>query len=428
MMGPQHSYRGLVVALMAFVAFAFLAALMYVPGASRLSEASADTKAGGRSSPKAASSYTLFESGQVRPLAMSPDKLHLFAVNTPDNRLEIFRIGEHGLIHTASIPVGLEPVAVAARSNYEVWVVNHLSDSVSVVELEDHGDDLTGEVERTLLVGDEPRDIVFAGPGRKRAFITTAHRGQNIPFDPQFTTPGVGRADVWVFDADALGGTLGGSPLAIVTLFTDTPRALAVTPDGARVYAAGFHTGNRTTIIPETSLPDGFGPDGAPGPTTNAEGRPAPEVGTIVKWNGAHWVDPLGRSRDQYVKFSLPDKDVFVLDAMANPPRQPAGAGGFFQGVGTILYTMAVNPVNGKVYVANTEANNADRFEGPGTFAGHSLRGHLHESRITVLSPGGGTPGSRRGTSTSTSTTTIAARRPRAPRTTGPLPFLRAWR
>ncbi|PYQ63634.1 MAG: hypothetical protein DMF53_09685, partial [Acidobacteria bacterium] len=51
-----------------------------------------------------------------------------------------------------------------------------------------------------------------------------------------------------------------------------------------------------------------------------------------------------------------------------------------------------VNPVNGKVYVANTDANNADRFEGPGTFAGHSLRGHLHESRITVLSPGGGTP------------------------------------
>ncbi len=342
-----------------------------------------------RSPAKAASPYTLFESGQVRPLALSPDKQHLFAVNTPDNRLEVFRVRDHGLVHTASIPVGLEPVAVAARSNHEVWVVNHLSDSVSVVALDEHGGDLTGEVERTLLVGDEPRDIVFAGPGRKRAFITTAHRGQNIPFDPQLTTPGVGRADVWVFDAERLGGTLGGTPLAIVTLFTDTPRALAVTPDGARVYAAGFHTGNQTTIVPETSLPDGFGPDGVPGPTTNAEGRTAPEVGAIVKWNGTHWVDALGRTRDQYVKFSLPDKDVFVLDAMANPPRQLAGAAGFFQSVGTILYTMAVNPVNGKVYVANTDANNADRFEGPGTFTGHSLRGHLHESRITVLSPGG---------------------------------------
>ncbi len=382
-MRPQHLFRSSIVPLIALVAFAFTAALSSDSG----------PPAGGRlrgtSGSPSSSQYTLFESGQVRPLAMSPDGRHLFAVNTPDNRLEIFRIRAGGLLHVASIPVGLEPVAVAARSNREVWVVNHLSDSVSIIELEEHGGDLSGEVERTLLVGDEPRDLVFAGAGRKRAFITTAHRGQALPFDPQLTTPGVGRADVWVFDAESLGSALGGTPLSIVTLFTDTPRALAVTPDGTRVYAAGFQTGNRTTSVSEVSLPDGFGPDGAAGPTTNFEGRPAPEIGAIVKWNGTHWMDSLGRSRDQYVRFSLPDKDVFVLDAMANPPRQLAGADGFFQGVGTILYTMTVNPVNGKVYVANTEANNTDRFEGPGIFAGHSLRGHLHESRITVLTPGG---------------------------------------
>ncbi len=336
----------------------------------------------------AASKFTVFESGQVRPLALSPDKQHLFAVNTPDNRLEIFRINKTQLIHTASIPVGLEPVAVAARNDHEVWVVNHLSDSVSIVELDD--DAASGHVARTLLVGDEPRDIVFAGPERTRAFITTAHRGQNIPYDPQLTTPSIGRADVWVFDANALGNSLGGTPLTIATLFTDTPRALAVTPDGTRVYAAGFHTGNRTATASEQSIPNGFGPDGVAGPATNFEGHPAPEVGAIVKWNGAHWVDTLGRPHDDAVQFSLPDKDVFVLDAMANPPKQLPGAGGFFQGVGTILYTMVVNPVNGKVYVANTDANNADRFEGPGTYTGHSLRGHLHESRITVLTPGGG--------------------------------------
>jgi DNA-binding beta-propeller fold protein YncE len=376
-MASQHSYRGLMMSLLGVVVFAFTAALTSGPPKSEAAPPA-----------KASSPYTLFESGQVRPLAMSPDKRHLFAVNTPDNRLEVFRIQGNRLLQTASIPVGLEPVAVAARTNDEVWVVNHLSDSVSVVGLDD--DATAGRVVRTLLVGDEPRDIVFAGPQRRRAFITTAHRGQNIPFDPQLRTPGVGRADVWVFDADGLGNGLGGTPMNIITLFTDTPRALAVTPDGARVYAAGFHTGNRTAAVPETAIPDGFGPDGVPGPATNAEGRPAPEVGAIVKWNGTHWVDALGRPRDQHVKFSLPDKDVFVINAMANPPRALPGAGNVFQGVGTILYTMAVNPVNGKVYVANTEANNTARFEGPGTFAGQSLRGHLHESRITVLSPGGG--------------------------------------
>ncbi len=36
--------------------------------------------------------YTLFETLQVRPLALSPSGKLLFAVNTPDNRLEIFRI------------------------------------------------------------------------------------------------------------------------------------------------------------------------------------------------------------------------------------------------------------------------------------------------------------------------------------------------
>src|SRR5262245_46230996 len=68
-------------------------------------------------------SYWLFETGQVRPLSISPDKKTLFAVNTPDNRLEVFDITKAGLKHRESVPVGLEPVAVAARSNNEVWVV-----------------------------------------------------------------------------------------------------------------------------------------------------------------------------------------------------------------------------------------------------------------------------------------------------------------
>ena len=79
-------------------------------------------------SPSSSPSFVTFESSQVRPLAMSPDGTRLFAVNTPDGSLEIFQIGPSGLTHTGSVPVGMEPVAVAARSNTEVWVVNLLSD------------------------------------------------------------------------------------------------------------------------------------------------------------------------------------------------------------------------------------------------------------------------------------------------------------
>ncbi|KYG07919.1 hypothetical protein BE21_26565 [Sorangium cellulosum] len=351
--------------------------------AAGLLSAAAATTVLASSAPSLAGSTTLFESGQVRPLALSPSGNLLFALNTPDGRLEVFRVRDGALVHRSSIPVGLEPVAVAARSDTEVWVVNHLSDSVSVVQLSPGG--YGGRVERTLLVGDEPRDIVFAGPGRRRAFITAAHRGQNNPNDPQLTTPGVGRADVWVFDANHLGTSLGGAPLTILTLFTDTPRALAATPDGARVYAAGFHSGNQTTVVTELLVPD----QSAPGPATNADGDPAPPVSLIVKFDGAHWVDELGNPWDYRVKLSLPDKDVFAIDAMASPPRPVAGPSGVFTGVGTILFNMVVNPANGKVYVSNTDARNEQRFEGPGAFAGQSLRGHLHESRITVLRQSG---------------------------------------
>ncbi len=336
-----------------------------------------------------APSYTLFESGQVRPLALSPDGTHLYALNTPDARLEIFRITKNGLMPRSSVTVGLEPVAVAVRSNDEIWVVNHLSDSVSIVDIHDPEHP---HVVRTLLVGDEPRDIVFGGTKRDRAFITTAHRGQNNPIDPQLTTPGVGRADVWVFDANNLGNSLGGTPLNIVTLFTDTPRALAVSPDGARVYAAGFHTGNRTTTLLDLFIPDGGETKGGlPSTRIDAAGETQPEVGLIVKHNGTHWVDELNRVWDDKVKFSLPDKDVFVIDATANPPAQIAGANGFYRGVGTVLFNMAVNPVTGKIYVSNSEALNLRRFEGPGHRLGrnNTVQGHTHESHITVLSKEG---------------------------------------
>ncbi|HVK63760.1 MAG TPA: hypothetical protein VM694_04775 [Polyangium sp.] len=325
----------------------------------------------------AARPYPLFESGHVRPLALSPDRSTLFAVNTPDNRLEIFKVKKGRLTHRGSVAVGLEPVAVAARSNDEVWVVNHLSDSVSVVDVSKPH---KARVVRTLLVGDEPRDIVFAGAGKGRAFITTAHRGQNSPVDPALTTPGVGRADVWVFSA----ASPSPAPLTIVPLFSDTPRALAATPDGARVYAAAFHSGNRTTVVETNVVNMGLG---LPPPTTNADGIAQPSAPLIVKFDGQHWVDELHRSWDDKVNFALPDKDVFTLDALANPPAPITSPTKTFRGVGTVLYNLAVNPVNGRVYVANTEAFNEQRFEGTGVFAGHTVRGRFNHNRITVLNP-----------------------------------------
>jgi YVTN family beta-propeller protein len=345
------------------------------------------------------SPFIAFESGHVRPIAMSPDRTRLLAVNTPDNTLEIFRVTSQQLVLQARVPVGLEPVSVAMRNDKEVWVVNHLSDSVSVVSLTG-----TPHVTRTLLVGDEPRDIVFAG-SPTRAFITTAHRGQHrtdpslagVPGagDPQLTTPSIGRADVWVFDPADPGTAVGGKPVKIMTFFTDTPRALAVSHDKGTVYVAGFKTGNQTTTIPAGMLCDGFdphtpctaedgstSPGGNPGPATNFEGKQAPKVGLIVKFNNStkKWEDGLGRNWNHAVRFRLPDTDVFAVNANTLTPVAS------FAHVGTTLFNMVTNPVTGKLYVSNTEAFNHVRFEGPGDFGDSTVQGHLAETRITVIS------------------------------------------
>ena len=326
----------------------------------------------------APASVTVFESGPVRPLTLSADGQRLLVANAPANCLEIYAVEGDTLRFASSVAVGLEPVAIAERpgsGGNEVWVVNHLSDSVSVVRL-----DGAPRVLRTLLVGDEPRDIVFAGPGRQRAFIAAAARGQNRPgfTSSQLTTAGRGRADVWVFDAGALDESLNGNPLAIVTLFADTPRGLAASADGSRVYAAPFHSGNRTTTLNRDAVGNA-----KPLPNQNIENVVAPATGLIVKYDGAAWRDERGTDWSGSVRFTLPDHDLFTLDANATPPAVT----GQVSGVGTTLFNLAVHPLSGAIYVSNTEAQNQVRFEGPGR-ASTSVRGRIAESRVSVVDSG----------------------------------------
>jgi YVTN family beta-propeller protein len=321
--------------------------------------------------------YTLYESGPVRPLALAADGDSLFLVNTPDGRLEILDVGPLGLTPSTSISVGLEPVAVAEAPDGTVWVVNHVSDSVSIVDVTA----TPARVIRTLLVGDEPRDIVFGGTGMARAFITTAHRGQNSPVDPQLSSRSVGRADVWVFDSSDLGASAGGEPETIITLFGDTPRALAVTPDGTTVYAAVFRSGNQTTTV---------GPQGLAKarPRSSADGVPQPDSGVILRFEGVNWVDETNTAFNNLVPFTLPDYDVFQIDADAATPTDIDQ----FSGVGTTLFNMAVNPVTGEIYVSNIAARNHVRFAGENSRGSDSVQGHLADNRITIISSGNVAP------------------------------------
>ncbi len=323
--------------------------------------------------------YVNFESSHVHPIDLTPAGGRLLAVNTPDATLDVFTVKPDGsLTPQATIPVGLEPVTVMARAESEAWVVNHLSDSVSIVDVD------LGTVVRTLAVGDEPTDVVFAAG---RAFVAVSQEDA-----------------VKVFDLS----NLNAAP-AKIDLFGSDTRALAVSSDGTKVYAVVLNSGNRTTVINVNNIfPTGFPldqtrlqalglndtacdgphPPYPPHPPGTARSTSLldppngeqPPVSLIVRWDAAtgRWRDDAGQDWTNCLPFLLPDHDLFVIDASTLATTT-------VRHLGTTLFEVSVNPANGKVYVPNTEARNSVRFEHP-----LGVQGHLVDNRLTIVDPAAG--------------------------------------
>ena len=171
-----------------------------------------------------AQSFVNFKGKQVSPCRLSPDGSRLFAVNMADNRLSVFDVSNPlNPVLIAEIPVGLEPVSVNPVNNDEAWVVNEVSDSVSIVSVSRHA------VTDTISVKDEPGDVVFANG---RAFVTASRNNRITVIDQA--------SHVVVTN---------------IPVFGEHPRAIAVNANGTRIYAAFALSGNRTTLIPLTIAP-----------------------------------------------------------------------------------------------------------------------------------------------------------------------------
>ena len=323
--------------------------------------------------------YVNFESSQVHPMALTPAGSKLLVVNTPDALLEVFTVLPDGsLAPLASIPVGLEPVSVVASSDSEAWVVNHLSDTISIVDLN------LGTTVRTLPVGDEPTDVVLVGG---HAFVAVSQEDA-----------------VQVFDLLHLE-----TPPAKLDLFGSDARALAVSKDRSKVYAVVLNSGNQTTDVNanvifgtqtidrtrlqqlglnpiDCSAPHPPYPPLPPGITRDTQlpdppNGGVPPVGLIVKWDPAtqKWRDDAGQDWSMCLPFRLPDHDLFIID-VASPQVT-----GMVDHLGTTLFEISVNPANGRIYVPNTEARNNVRFELP-----LGVGGHVVDNRLTVVDPGAG--------------------------------------
>ncbi|MSR41638.1 MAG: hypothetical protein EXS10_07025 [Phycisphaerales bacterium] len=314
--------------------------------------------------PTHAQTFVHFESPHVHPLELTPDGTRLLAVNTVDGRLEVFAISNAApyLTQLGSVPVGLEPVSVRARSATEAWVVNHVSDSVSVVNL------TSMTVIATLLTGDEPCDVVFAGTPQ-RAFVSVSQLNRLEVFTPT---------------------NLLAAP-TIVPIVGDDPRALAT--DGTRVYAAIFDGGNDTTIIPETVVSSTVNPytgDQNPPPNVGtafvppfSAGLPTPpKAGIIVRKDAAGvWRDVNQKDWSAAVTWTLHGNDMAIVNAISLVTTYAKGL---------MTTPMAITTASdGRVVVIGAEAKNEIRFE-------PNVRGVFIRSEGAVFAAGGAlTPTSR---------------------------------
>ncbi|MCA1630057.1 MAG: beta-propeller fold lactonase family protein, partial [Acidobacteria bacterium] len=303
---------------------------------------------GGSLAPRAAAQvfapFRNFEAPQVHPLAITPDGTRLLALDTPEGRLSVFNLTPSGLTLAKEIAVGLEPVSVAARDNNEAWVVNWLSDSVSVVDLSN------GNVTRTFDVGDEPTDVLFTKNGAL-AFVCVS---------------GLSQVKVFTGSSDA--------PSQTLNVRGKQPRALARDASGDRVFVSVFESGNQTTIVPEAQVRAG---GGAPPPSpTLAAGLPLPpSTGLIVKWNGAQWADERGDGRwSNFIPYTLADVDLVVIDAGGSQ----AAIAEEIRGVGTNIGNAVYDAATDRLLVLNLEARNQVRFE-------PNLRGRFISNRLSTI-------------------------------------------
>src|SRR5436190_8963550 len=265
----------------------------------------------------AITNFVNFETAPVHPVALGPDGRTLAICNLPDNRVELFDVSSGVPAPIGSIAVGLDPVSARFASSNELWVVNHISSSISIVDV------AAQNVVATLETPAGPGDIVFAGTPR-RAWVSCSRTNAVFVIDPVTRT--------------------GVTNLAIEG---ERPRAMAASPDGSKVYVAIFESGNGTTILGRklTPLlnPPAPGPvDATNGPYAGADPPPnagpnfsparvitntPPRVSHIVRRNAAgRWMDDNNGDWTEWVSgtnaalssriqdWDLPDRDVAIID------------------------------------------------------------------------------------------------------------------
>ena len=305
--------------------------------------------------------YINWENHPIHALDLSPDKTRLAISHTADNRVQLFDVSLGYPVRLGHVKVGIEPVSVRFQNNNELWVVNHISDSITIIDFESR------QIKQTLKTNDEPFDVVFASD---KAFVSCSQVNQIMVFDTSNLT----------------------TAAQIVDVMAEDPRAMVVNPDGSKVYVASFESGNKTTIL-AGGIDESDGTLGFPGNPVNRDPSPyqgqnppfnngssffpamnpnlptPPKVSLIIKQDSnGRWRDDNGEDWTSMVSgeqaglsgrvqgWTLLDHDISVIDTQTN-------AVSYVSGLMNIGMAMGFNTAKNQITLVGTDATNEIRYE-----------------------------------------------------------------
>ena len=258
--------------------------------------------------------HPVFASPHSKPIAAFDD--YVYVVNTPSDTVDVIDAQTRTIVNR--INVGIDPVSAVARPDgMEVWVANHVSDTVSVIDTDPASPTFQNVVATVQAVHtatlstdfDEPVGIAFAN--NDKAYVALGPANEIAVVD--VATRNVGKR---------------------LEIRSQDPRAIAVRGD--RLYVVAFESGNKSQL--SGCFEGEIGRDGC---TFDA-------VEHVFTNNN---VLSLNYEADITEDDAVPDRDLFVFDTATDDQVSVV------EGVGTLLYGIAVDS-NDRVYVAQTDARN----------------------------------------------------------------------
>ena len=255
-----------------------------------------------------------FLSPHASPIAIHGE--HLFVVNTPADTVDLINLETRQVEHR--IHVGVDPVSIAVRPDgNEVWVSNHVSDSVSVID-SNKSNATYLQVIATIQEFDrnsrstrfdEPVGIAFAND--QKAYVALSSENE-----------------IAVVDVKSRQVT------NRLKIRSQDPRHIIVRDN--RLYVIPFESNNQTQL-------SGGNKDDIDG-----------ELVTFDAWDHSvanNNVLSIGHVVDIVKHPEVPDRDLFVFDTNTDELIQTVDT------LGTLLYGITVDS-SGQVFIAQTDARN----------------------------------------------------------------------